>query len=114
MVVSSRSALRPGVSEYLPTAMYIIQSQWSETANLVKTVAMDIVEPQRPECGSLIEPTATDIVEHTPHLAGSAEIWDCYRNGYRRASEARFGSASRYRKRLPWARKQLVYTESCL
>ena len=103
MVVGSRSTLRPGVSECLPTAMYIIESQWSETAILIKTVAMDIDEPQRPECGSLIEPTATDIVEHTLHLAGAAQILDCYRNGYRRASEARFGSAGRYRKRLPWA-----------
>ena len=64
---------------------------------------MDIVEPQKPECRSLIEPTATDIIEHTLHPAGSAQILDCYRNGYRRASEARFRSASRYRKRLPWA-----------
>ena len=81
MVVSSRSALRPGVSEYLPTAMYIIESQWSETANLIKTVAMDIVQPQKPECRSLMEPSATDIIEHTLHPAGSAQILDGYRNG---------------------------------
>ena len=61
--------------------MYIVESQWSETAILIKTVAMDTVEPQRPECGSLVEPTATDIVEPTTHPAGSAQILDGYRNG---------------------------------
>ena len=46
----------------------------------MKTVAMDTVEPHRPECGSLVEPTATDVVEPTLHLAGSTQMWDCYRN----------------------------------
>ena len=72
--------------------MDTVEPQWSETVSLIKTAVMDILEPQRPECGSLIEPTAADIVEHTLHPAGSAQKLDCYRNGYRRASEARIYS----------------------
>ena len=75
--------------------MYIVESQWSVTEILIQTVAMDAVEPQRPECGSLAEPTAKDIVEPTVHPASSAQMLDCYRNGNRRASEAKFGSACR-------------------
>ena len=75
--------------------MYINESQWSEATILMKTVAKDTVEPQRPECGSLVEPTATDVVEPTLHPAGSTQMLDCYRNGNRRASEAKFGSACR-------------------
>ena len=78
-------------------------SALEETAILMTTVAMDTVEPHRPECGSLVEPTANDIVEPTLQPTGSAQMLDCYRNGYRRASEARFGSACRNRMRLPWA-----------
>ena len=83
--------------------MFINESQWSKATILMKTVAKDTVEPQRPDCGSRVEATATDVVEHTLHPAGSAQILDSYRNGYHRASEARFESAGRYRKRLPWA-----------
>ena len=57
------------------------------TAILIKIVLMDIVEAQKPECGSLLEHTATDIVDNTLHPASSAQILDCCRNGYRRASE---------------------------
>ena len=39
LVVSSRSTLRPGVPEYLATAMYINESQWSEATILMETVA---------------------------------------------------------------------------
>ena len=70
-------------------------SALEETEILMKTVAMDTVEPHRPECGSLVEPTATDVVEPTLHPAGSTQMLDGYRNGNRRASEARFGSACR-------------------
>ena len=75
--------------------MYINESQWSEATILMETVAKDTVEPQRPECGSLVEPTATDVVEPTLHPAGSTQMLDCYRNGNRRASEAKFVSACR-------------------
>ena len=75
--------------------------------------ATDMVEPRGPDSGQHVgiegdfrgRSGSVDIDEsrkETPH-AGSAQILDCYRNGHRRASEARFGSACRNRRRLPWA-----------
>ena len=62
--------------------------------------ATDMVEPRGPESGQHVElegdfrrrSGSVDIDEsrkETPH-AGSAQILDCYRNGHRQASEARF------------------------
>ena len=75
--------------------------------------ATDMVEPRGPDSSQHVEiedgfrgrPGSVDIDEsrkETLH-AGSAQILDSYRNGQRRASEDRFGSACRNRRRLPWA-----------
>ena len=75
--------------------------------------ATDMLEPRGPDSSQHVEiedgfrgrPGSVDIDEsrkETLH-AGSAQILDSYRNGQRRASEARFGSACRNRRRLPWA-----------
>ena len=75
--------------------------------------ATDMVEPRGPDSSQHVEiedgfrgrPGSVDIDESRKETlrAGSAQILDSYRNGQRRASEARFGSACRNRRRLPWA-----------
>ena len=52
---------------------------------------------------ALLRPTSTNTAEPILQHADSAQILDCYRNGHGRASGARFGSACRNRRRLPWA-----------
>ena len=102
------SLLRP-TSRTSPSLFYNMRAPpryWIATAT-------DMVEPRGPDSGQHVgiegdfrgRSGSVDIDEsrkETPH-AGSAQILDCYRNGQRRASEARFGSACRNRRRLPWA-----------